>query len=227
MVSSNPTDAFMHEARFRDVATTAVDAVFRRPSLDDYLAFVRTSASPIPQILAGLGDDAAQAARDDIQAQLLEAMLFHQAGVGWQHVTYSGGPPAVTDLLGGQIAALVLPEGQLRQHDASRRIRVLATFGPTRSAYLPDVPSFAEQGHPTLVVKEWFAFFAPGRTPKYIVAILSAELQEAIARPGVLAALAQAGMTAAGSSPPTPATRIADEQRYWQPVLRAHGIRGE
>ena len=84
---------------------------------------------------------------------LLEAMLFRKEGIAWQHVAYSGGPPAVTDLLGGQIAALALPEGLLRQHHATGRVRVLATSGSARSAYLPEVPSFAEQGHPDLVVK--------------------------------------------------------------------------
>lgn len=158
---------------------------------------------------------------------LLEAMLFHDAGVSWQHIAYSGGPPAVNHLLGGQIAALVLPEGLLRPHHATRRIRVLATSGPTRSDYLPEVPSFVEQGHPTLVVKEWFAFFAPGGTPNDTIASLSAALQEAIARPAVHAAFAQAGMTPASSSPPALAARIAAEQRYWQPVLRANGIHAE
>ena len=155
---------------------------------------------------------------------LLEAMLFHDTGVAWQHISYSGGPPAVTDLLGGQIAALALPEGLLRQHHVARRIRVLATSGPTRSAYLPDVPSLVEQGHPNLVVKEWFAFFAPGATPRDTVASLSAALQEAIARPEVAAAFAPAGMTAASSSPAVLAARIAVEQRYWKPALLANNI---
>lgn len=63
-------DTLFLEAGFRDVATTAVDAVFRMPSVDDYLAFVRSSASPILQILAGLSPASAQAAWDDIAAQL-------------------------------------------------------------------------------------------------------------------------------------------------------------
>ncbi|MEO6362505.1 MAG: tripartite tricarboxylate transporter substrate-binding protein [Caldimonas sp.] len=158
---------------------------------------------------------------------LLEAMLFRQAGVAWQHVAYSGGPPAVNDLLGGQIAALALPEGLLRQHHLARRIRVLATSGPTRSAYLPDVPSFVEQGRPDLVVKEWFAFFAPAATPKDTVASLSAALQEAIDRPALAAVFAQAGMTAASSSPASLSARIVLEQRTWQPVLLAHGIKAD
>ena len=158
---------------------------------------------------------------------LLEAMLFRQAGVAWQHIAYSGGPPAVTDLLGGQIAALVLPEGLLRQHHATGRIRVLASSGATRSAYLPEVPTFVEQGYPNLVVKEWFAFFAPGGMAKDTVAGLSGALQAAIARPALSATLAQSGMTAVASSPAALSARIATEQRTWKPVLRAHGIQAE
>ena len=158
---------------------------------------------------------------------LLEAMLFHNAGVEWQHIAYSGGPPAMNDLLGGQIAALVLPEGLLRQHHKARRIRVLATSGPTRSDYLPDVPSFAEQGHPNLVVTEWFAFFAPGSTPTDTIASLSTALQDAIGRPAVRTTLAGAGMTPASSAAPVLIARIAAEQRYWRPVLRANGIHAE
>lgn len=63
-------DALFLEAGFRDVATTAVNAVFRMPSVDAYLAFVRSSASPVLQILAGLGPAPAQAAWDDITEQL-------------------------------------------------------------------------------------------------------------------------------------------------------------
>jgi SAM-dependent methyltransferase len=63
-------DALFRDAGFDDVATTAMDAVFRMPSVDDYLAFVRSSASPILQILAGLEPAKAEAAWDDIRAQL-------------------------------------------------------------------------------------------------------------------------------------------------------------
>jgi tripartite-type tricarboxylate transporter receptor subunit TctC len=154
-------------------------------------------------------------------------MLFEGAGVAWQHIAYSGGPPAVKDLLGGQIAALALPEGLLRQHHAARLIRVLATSGPTRSDYMPDVPSFAERGRPDLVVKEWFAFFAPSATPKETVAIQAAALREAIARPELSATFREAGLTAVSSAPSSLTARIASEQRYWEPVLRAHSISAE
>ena len=73
-------DTLFRQAGFCDVATTAMDAPFRMPGVDAYLAFVRSSASPVVQLLAGLGDRAAEAAWADIRAQL---QAFDIPG-GWQ-----------------------------------------------------------------------------------------------------------------------------------------------
>ncbi len=158
---------------------------------------------------------------------LLEVMLFKEAGVAWQHVAYPGGPQALVDLLGGQIAALVLPEGLFRQHKATGKLRVLATSSAQRSAYLPDVPTFVEQGHRNLVVREWYAFFLPGKASPAVVEATSQALRQGIARPELAAALAVAGMTPAPSTPTAMAERIAQEQRYWAPVIQSAGVRIE
>ena len=158
---------------------------------------------------------------------LLEVMLFQNADVPWQHVVYSGGPLALIDLLGGQISALVLPEGLLRQHRASGKLRVLATSGKKRSAYLPEVASFVEQGYADLVVREWFAFFMPGQTPAAITAATSQALQLAIAKPELAAAFAESGMVPAWSTPSVMAVRIATERQFWEPLIRATGVRAE
>ena len=158
---------------------------------------------------------------------LLGAALLREAGVDAQHVAYAGGPPALVDLMGGRLTMLVLPEGILRQHQASGRLRVLATSGLGRSAYLPGVPSLAEQGFAGLVVREWFAFFAPGATPAGAVEAASQAVRQAAAQAAVATALADAGMAAAATTPQALAERIGTEQRYWQAVLRATGIRAE
>lgn len=158
---------------------------------------------------------------------LLEVMLFQEADVVWQHVVYAGGPPAMVDLLGGRIAVLVLPEGLLRQHRASGRLRVLATSSAQRSAYLPDVATLAEQGYPHLVVREWFGVFMSGRVNPATVESMSRALRVAIARPELAMAFAESGMVAVGSTPAEALTRITNEQRYWEPVIRAAGVWGE
>jgi tripartite-type tricarboxylate transporter receptor subunit TctC len=158
---------------------------------------------------------------------LLEVMLFKEADVAWQHVVYAGGPPAMVDLLGGRIAGLVLPEGLLRQQRTSGRLRVLATSSAQRSSYLPDVATLAEQGYPDLVVREWFGFFLSGQVNTAAVGGVSQALQTAIARSELVRAFADSGMVAASSTPLAMAARVASEQRYWEPVIRAAGIRGE
>ena len=158
---------------------------------------------------------------------LLEVMLFREANVPWQHVVYAGGPPALVDLLGGQIAALVLPEGLFRQHKATGKLRVLATSGAQRSTYFPDVATFVEQRYRSLVVREWFAFFMPARVPAATIEAVSQAVQQAIARPELGAAFADSGMLAVSSTPAALANRIAQEQWYWQPIILATGVKAQ
>ena len=134
---------------------------------------------------------------------------------------------STNEMLGGQIAALVLPEGLFRQHKATGRLRVLATSGAQRTTLLPDVPTLVEQGFRELVVREWFAFFMAGRTAPSLVDAGSRALQAAIAQPSLGTAFAESGMVAMASTPAALASRIAAEQKYWEPIIRAIGVRAE
>jgi tripartite-type tricarboxylate transporter receptor subunit TctC len=158
---------------------------------------------------------------------LVEAMLFRRAGVEWQHVSYAGGPPAMAAVLGGQVSALVLPEGILRPQRAAGRLRVLATSGAQRSQYLPDVATFVEQGYAGLAVIDWFAFFMSGGANPAVIDATSQKLRAALSRPELVAAYSEAGAVAASSTPAALGKRIAAEQRYWEPVIRENSIRIE
>lgn len=158
---------------------------------------------------------------------LLAAMLMREAGVPWQHIVYSGGPPAMVALLGGQLAALVLPEGLFNPHRTAGRLRVLATSGAQRTALMPDVPTLVEQGFADLVVREWFAFFMSARVAPAVVEARSRVLRAALAQPELVAAFADAGMVAVSSTPAALAARIAAEQRTWAPLIRALALQVE
>ena len=158
---------------------------------------------------------------------LLAAMLFRAANVEWQHVVYTGGPSALVDLMGGQTAALVLPEGLLRQHKAAGKLRVLGTSGAKRSAYLPDVATFAEQGYRDCVVREWFGIFMPARVNATVIDDASRAIRNALAQPALVKTFADMAISATGSSSSAMAARIVDEQRYWEPIIRAIGVRAD
>lgn len=158
---------------------------------------------------------------------LVEAILFRQADVNWQHVSYPGGPPAMAAVLGGQVSSLVLPEGLLRPHHAIGKLRVLATTGAQRSRYLSNVPTFVEQGYARLVVTDWFAFFMSRHANPAVIEATSQKLRAAIARPELVAAYAELGAVAASSTPEALASRIEAEKRYWEPVIRENKIRIE
>jgi tripartite-type tricarboxylate transporter receptor subunit TctC len=158
---------------------------------------------------------------------VLSAMLFREAKVEAQHVAYAGGPPAMVDLMGGRIASLVLPEGLLRPHQAAGKLRVLATSGSARSAFMPDVPTFVEQGHPNLAIREWFGFFMPGATAATVIESASQSARASAENKVLSAAFADMGMLASGSTPAAMGERIATEQRYWRDAINSTGIRVE
>ena len=158
---------------------------------------------------------------------LMVALLAHEARLEWTHVAYAGGPPALVDLMAGRLAALALPEGLLRPLQLAGKLRVLATSGAARSDFLPAVPSVVEQGHPALVMREWFAFFMPGGTPATVVEAASQTIRQAALRPALRSALSDIGMLAAAGSPLALRERILQEQPHWRRVLASTGIRAE
>ena len=155
---------------------------------------------------------------------VLAALFARRAGIPWTHVPYAGGPPAVNDLLGGRLTATVLPEGLLRSHAASGALRLLASSGSERSPFTPDVPTFAEQGYPDVVLREWFGFFAPAGTPPAVVNDRAAEVRRACADASLASAFSALAISPQAGEPTRMAERIAQESAIWQPLIRAAGI---
>ena len=158
---------------------------------------------------------------------LLSALLALEAKANWQHVPYAGGPQALVDLMGGRLPMLILPEGLLRPHHAAGKLRVLATSGATRSEFMPGIPTFVEQGYSGLVMREWFAFFAPGTTPQLVVDAAAQRIGQAASGLASSGVLRDIGMHPVATSSVQLSERIALEQKYWQRVLNLTGIRAD
>lgn len=152
------------------------------------------------------------------------ALLGMNAGVDLKHVPYRGSVPGVTDLVGGQIAAMVTPSGDFIPNHKAGKIRLLATSGRQRSPFTPEVPTFAEQGFNEFIVEEWFGFYAPQKTPSLLVNRANAAINAALKDKVVIDALATVGLIARGSTPEEMAKSQKAEFDRWGPLVKRVGF---
>jgi tripartite-type tricarboxylate transporter receptor subunit TctC len=157
----------------------------------------------------------------------LGALLGINSGVELKHVPYRGSVPGVTDVVGGQIAAMVTPHGDFIANAKAGKLRILATSGPKRSPYVPDVPTFAEQGFPELTTEEWFGFLAPAKTPASVLAAANAAITAALKEKTVTDSLAIVGLIPRASSMQEMAASIAAESKHWGPLIKKIGFTAE
>jgi len=102
-------------------------------------------------------------------------ILNQRAGMEMIHVPFNGTPPAVQNLVGGQVTAAFLPLLAVKPHMDSGKVKVLAVTSPQRSPLMPTVATFREQGFPDLDIYIWAAIVAPAGTPDAVVSRLNAE----------------------------------------------------
>ena len=157
----------------------------------------------------------------------LGALLGINSGVELRHVPYRGSVPGVTDVVGGQIAAMVTPHGDFIANYKAGKLRILATSGPKRSPYVPEVPTFAEQGFPELTTEEWFGFYAPARTPRPVVQAANAAINAALKDKMVIDSLAVVGLIPRGSSIEEMAQSQQSESAHWGPLIKKIGFSAE
>jgi tripartite-type tricarboxylate transporter receptor subunit TctC len=152
------------------------------------------------------------------------ALLGRHAGVDLKHVGYRGTQPAMLDLLGGNIAAVSGPIGDITQHLPTGKVRILATSGAKRNRFAPDVPTYTEQGLKDMEHSEWFAFFLPGKAAPELVTRLNAALKSALSSKDVADGLGTFGLEAMSSSPAELAALLKKDTAKWAPIVKAIGF---
>ena len=155
----------------------------------------------------------------------LTLVLAKALGAPIQPVPYRGGVPGLADMMAGQLAALMLPDGSFLAYTKDNRVRVLATSGEARSPFYPDVATFAEQGVKEIVVSEWFGLFAPAATPPAIVARAAGAIAKVVASKEIAQAFANLGMVPKANSPAELAALIKAEGATWGPIIRSTGFK--
>jgi tripartite-type tricarboxylate transporter receptor subunit TctC len=140
------------------------------------------------------------------------------------HAPYRGSGPAVADLVGGQVQVMFDGAPSLLPHIQSGKIRALAAASPRRNPLLPNTPTFAELGFPSVNVALWYGLMAPVGTPPDIITRLNREVNQALKSSEVLERFASQGTEALGGTPEQAASYVRQEIDRWGPVVKKAGI---
>ena len=157
--------------------------------------------------------------------QLAMEAFKSQAGVNIVDVQYKGIAPATQDTVSGQIPMSVIDTVVVLPHLRSGKLRALASFSDKRLSVTPEVPSMAELGFRELDIAPIVGVVAPAKTPKDIIAKLSAEVQRAVRDPGVNAKLTGLGLEVIGDSPDQFGAFLEAEGKKWLPFIRKLNIK--
>jgi tripartite-type tricarboxylate transporter receptor subunit TctC len=155
-----------------------------------------------------------------VSAALLEMMSETKLAV----IPYRGGPAAVTDALGGQIQGVMGTVALLIEQVKAGALRALAITSTKRSELLPDVPTMSEV-LPGYQASQWVGIGAPKNTPAAVVNTLNAEINAALADPGMKAKLVALGGLPLPGSPDQFGKFVADETVKWAKVVKFSGAR--
>jgi tripartite-type tricarboxylate transporter receptor subunit TctC len=148
-------------------------------------------------------------------AELLRSL----AKVNLQIVPYKTTPDVIVGTIRDDVQMMTDFFAAMNAVLTDKKLRPLATSGPTRSAFLPDVPTVAEAGVPGYEVLSWNGLGAPAATPQPIIDTLNKAVREVLAMPDVIKRYAELGITAQASTGEELRKRLANEIKKWSTVI--------
>ena len=160
-------------------------------------------------------------------AHIYGEILRKEHGVDLNHVPYKGELPAITDVIGGNLDITFSSPVGARPQVAAGKLKALAMAGPARSAAMPEVPTFGEQGFKGFELAVWVAAYAPAGTPAAIVERLQREIAAIIRLPDVAPKLVDQGQTPLGNTPAEFEASFRDQAPRWEALIRASGAKAQ
>lgn len=156
-------------------------------------------------------------------SHLTMELLKSDAGVFIVHIPYRGFPPAVTDMLSGNIQTMFAIIPAVLPHVKAGKLKALAVTGLKRSNLAPEVPSVAELGYPQLESLAWIGLLAPAGLPLEILIRINAQTVRAMRAADTLDLLGKQGFDVVAGSPAEFSAWIRAEQAKWSKVISASG----
>ena len=161
------------------------------------------------------------------QPQLVGEMFKLATGTNIASIPYKGGAQAITDLLGGQIHMNIGTASTLRPLIRDGKLRALAVTSTTRNPDLPDVPTMAESGYPSVTSVSYYGIFGRAGLPADIIERLNGEVNESLKTAELRASMAKLGFEPKSGSQRDFAALLVSEQQRWIPIVKATGFTAE
>jgi tripartite-type tricarboxylate transporter receptor subunit TctC len=193
-----------------------VQPSFPAKTVPEFIAYAKANPGKLNMASAGNGTGPHMA------GELFKIM----AGVDMVHIAYRGSPPALTDLIAGQVQLTFGPLSSSIEFVKTGKLRALGVTSPTRLDVLPDIPAIAEFV-PGYEASGWYGVCAPKKTPAEIVGTLNSEINAGLADARLKGRFAEVGATVFVNSPTGFAKHIADETEKWGKVVRTANLRAD
>jgi tripartite-type tricarboxylate transporter receptor subunit TctC len=186
-------------------------------NITEFLAYARKNPGKINYGSGGVGS-----------AGHLAMEMFEDAGnFEATHVPYKGSGPAITDLISGQIQAMLMTIASIKPYIDNGQVRALATSGLTRTPSLPTLPTLNESGLKGFSFEPWYGVFAPAKTPQKTLEQINAAVNEALKNPENQAKLAGQGLEVKPMTIPQFATMVEADLSKWDKVIKRLNIKAE
>ena len=176
----------------------------------DFIAKAKAKPGDVSYASAGAGSP----------HHLAMELLKVEAGLFMVHVPYRGAAPALADVVGGQLPAMMVDLAAGAGFIKGGKVRALAVANPTRLPQLPDVPTFAELGYKNVEAAALVGVVVPAATPPEVVNTLNRQLVAAINEPSVRTRMTDFGVEPVGSTSAQYAALLKSETARWHKLIR-------
>ena len=151
-------------------------------------------------------------------------LMAETTGAKMVHVPYRGAGPAITDLAGGQVSAVIVPFGLLVPNAKAGKIKLIATSGNKRSPAMPDVPTLKELGYPNLEAPGWFGLFGPAGMRQDLVDRYNEIIARAMRTPAMRERMQSIDLEIRELNAAEFGAVVKESYERWGPIIRRSGF---
>lgn len=183
------------------------------------------NAKELVTLLKAIPDSMSYGSAGKGTAPNLAGELFQiNTGTKMVHVPYKGSAPAIFDVMSGTIQIMFPSVFTAFPQIKAGKLRALGVAGEKRLKIMPNLPTLAEQGIPNMSVSQWYALFAPAKTPQPIIELLNKNMNSILITASVQKKFEDQGSEVETSTPGELKAFVQSEVVRWKKLIDAAKI---